>query len=180
MGGDTDSLQVSGTLHELISTFTNAEVRVSALCSELSTLISFLEAVDRTLKECRGQPLSLASMDEEMWYQSALSLADCKATLSDLENLTSRIKASVKHAGFFARVKATVDLTMYARDLAGFQEKIHKSNWALQTMLSAIIMYDLEWLHNRQVDGRITKSIPDHFHYVEMQPRTQFCMNWAG
>ncbi|OBT61581.1 hypothetical protein VE03_08939 [Pseudogymnoascus sp. 23342-1-I1] len=155
---------VSGTLHELISTFTNADVRVSALCSELSTLISFLEAVDRTLKECRGQPLSLASMDEDMWYQSALSLADCKATLSDLGDLTNRIKASVKHTGFFARVKATVDLTMYARDLAGFQEKIHKSNWALQTMLSAIII-SLSLRGNATQDtilyelGRLKRSI---------------------
>jgi hypothetical protein len=139
---DANSPQVSGTLHELISTFTNADVRVSALCAELSTLISFLEAVDRTLKECREQPLSLASMDEEMWHQSDLSLADCKVTLNDLQDLTHKIKASVKHVGFFGRVKTTVDLTMYARDLAGFQEKIHKSNWALQTMLSAIIMYD--------------------------------------
>lgn len=152
-------------------------MRVSALCTELSTLISFLEAVDRTLKECRGQPLSLASMDEDMWYQSALSLADCTKTLSDLEGLTNRIKASAKHTSFFARVKATVDLTMYTRDLAGFQEKIHKSNWALQTMLSAIIMYGLERLHDHQVKC-ITESIPDHFHYAGMQLRTRFYMSW--
>ncbi|KFX91477.1 hypothetical protein V490_05880 [Pseudogymnoascus sp. VKM F-3557] len=129
---------VSGAIRELASTFNNVDVRVSALCAELSTLISFLDSIDRILKECREQPLSLASMDEEMWRQSGLSLADCKVTLNDLQDLTNRIKASVKHVGFFGRVKTTVDLTMYARDLAGFQEKIHKSNWALQTMLSAI------------------------------------------
>ncbi|KFX89962.1 hypothetical protein O988_08407 [Pseudogymnoascus sp. VKM F-3808] len=129
---------VSGAIRELASTFNNVDVRVSALCAELSTLMSFLDSVDRILKECREQPLSLASMDEEMWRQSGLSLADCKVTLNDLQDLTNRIKASVKHVGFFGRVKTTVDLTMYARDLAGFQEKIHKSNWALQTMLSAI------------------------------------------
>lgn len=151
MTDNANSLQVSGTIYELISTFTNADVRVSALCTELSTLISFLEAVERTLKECREQPLSLASMDEEMWYQSGLSLADCKVTLNDLQDLINKIKASVKHVGFFGRVRATVDLTTYARDLAGFQEKIHKSNWALQTMLSAIIMYDLKRLHMPQV-----------------------------
>jgi hypothetical protein len=158
-GDEANSLQVSGAIRELASTFNNVDVRVSALCAELSTLMSFLDSVDRILKECREQPLSLASMDEEMWRQSGLSLADCKVTLNDLQDLTNKIKASVKHVGFFGRVKTTVDLTMYARDLAGFQEKIHKSNWALQTMLSAITMYDLERFHMPQVVERISKSM---------------------
>jgi hypothetical protein len=111
---------------------------VSALCAELSTLISFLEAVDRTLKEYRGRPLSLASMDEDLWRQSALSLEDCKTTLGELATFINKIKAAAKSPGFFRRAKVAANLTMYARDISGFQEKIHKSNWALHTMLSAI------------------------------------------
>jgi hypothetical protein len=111
---------------------------VSALCHELSTLINFLEAVDRTLKECRERPLSLTSMDEDLWRQSALSLADCKTTLGELETFIDRIKAAAKSSPFFRRAKIAIDLTICGRDISGFQEKIHKSNWALQTMLSAI------------------------------------------
>jgi hypothetical protein len=43
-----------------------------------------------------------------------------------------------KTASFFRRAKVAMDLTMFASDISGFEEKIHKSNWALQTMLSAI------------------------------------------
>ena len=141
---DADSQQVSVTLYEFVSTLRNTDTRISALCNELSTLINFLEAVDRSLEECRGRPLSLASVGEDLWRQSALSLTDCKTTLDELEGLISRIKASTKHTSVFRRAKVAVDLTMYARDIAGFQEKIHKSNWALQTMLSAInVLSDL-------------------------------------
>jgi hypothetical protein len=111
---------------------------VGALCHELSTLINFLEAVDRTLKQCRERPLSLVSIDEDLWRQSALSLADCKATLGKLETFIDRIKAVAKSPRIFRRAKIAVDLTMYGRDISSFQEKINKSNWALQTMLSAI------------------------------------------
>jgi len=128
---------VSAALHEFVATFRNADSRVAALSTQLSRLIKFLEAVDRTLRKCRG-PLSLASMDEDLWHQSALSLEDCKATLDELAKFINQIKAVAKSSGIFRRAKVAMDLTMYAGDITGFEEKIHKSNWALQTMLSAI------------------------------------------
>lgn len=90
------------------------------------------------MKECGERSLSLASIDENLWRQSALSLADCKTTLGELETFIERIKATAKSSGFFRRAKIAIDLTIYSRDISGFQEKIHKSNLALQTMLSAI------------------------------------------
>ena len=138
MLGKADLEQVSATLCNFITTFRNADTKVSALCTEVSTLIKFLEAVDRTLKDCSQRPLSLAAIDEDLWRQSNLSLEDCKTTLGELANFINKIKAAAKSSGFFRRAKVAVDLTMYARDISGFQEKIHKSNWALQTMLSAI------------------------------------------
>lgn len=128
---------VSATLYDFTQTFRNADSRVSALCTQLQRLIKFLEAVDRTLKNCRGTFL-LASMDEDLWRQSALSLEDCKTILDDLASLINRIKTVAKNASFFRRAKVAMDLTMFASDISGFEEKIHKSNWALQTMLSAI------------------------------------------
>ncbi|KAE9375967.1 hypothetical protein N431DRAFT_370949 [Stipitochalara longipes BDJ] len=150
---------VSAALHEFVATFRNADSRVAALSSQLSRLIKFLEAVDRTLRKCRG-PLSLASMDEDLWHQSALSLEDCKTTLDELATFINRIKAVAKSSGIFRRARVAMDLTMYAGDITGFEEKIHKSNWAIQTMLSAIqvtlslrgnetqekILYELEML----------------------------------
>ena len=132
------SQQVSATLYKLFRTFRNADTKLSSLCTEISRLVSFLEAVDRTLKECGERPLSLASIDENLWRQSALSLADCKTSLDELENFIERIKTAGKTSVFFRRAKIAIDLTLYSRDLSGFQEKIHKSTLALQTMLSAI------------------------------------------
>jgi hypothetical protein len=77
-------------------------------------------------------------MDEDLWRQSALSLEDCKTTLEELTIFINRIKAAAKSPGLFRRARVAMDLTMYAGDITGFEEKIHKSNWALQTMLSAI------------------------------------------
>jgi predicted SpoU family rRNA methylase len=77
-------------------------------------------------------------MDEDLWHQIAISLADCKTTLGELETFIERIKVAAKSSHFFRRAKIAVDLTIYGRDISSFQEKIHKSNWALQTMLSAI------------------------------------------
>ena len=121
-----------------MTSFKSADAKVSALCHELSTLINFLETVDRTLKECHERPLSLASMDDNLWRQSSLSLEDCKATIAELDAFIKRIKAVAKSTRLFRRVKIAIDLTVYSRDIAAFQEKINKSNWALQTMLSAI------------------------------------------
>jgi len=121
-----------------VSKFRNADAKVSTLCHELSTLINLLEAVDRTLEKCRDSPLSLASIDENLWRQSALSLEDCKTTNAELEAFIKRIKSVAKSTGYFRRAKIAVDLTIYSRDISVFQEKINKSNWALQTILSAI------------------------------------------
>ncbi|RDW56531.1 hypothetical protein BP6252_14121 [Coleophoma cylindrospora] len=129
---------ISVTLCQMITAFRNADAKVSALCSEVSTLVRYLEAVDRTLKKSQEQPLSLASIDEDLWRQSALSLGDCKTTLSELKNFIDRIKAVARSDGFFRRAKIAVDLTIYGSDILAFQEKIHKSNLALQTILSAI------------------------------------------
>jgi hypothetical protein len=132
------SQQVSTTLYKFITTFRNADTRISSLCTEISRLINFLQAVDRTLKECGGESLSLASIDKNLWQQSALSLADCKTTLCELETFFERIRATAKSPSFIRRAKIAIDLTIYHGDISGFQEKIHKSNLALQTILSTI------------------------------------------
>ncbi|KAH8812018.1 hypothetical protein F5884DRAFT_299418 [Xylogone sp. PMI_703] len=129
---------VSAALYDFSKTYRNADTKVSELCKEISALGGFLEVVDRALKECREQPLSVASMNEDLWRQITLSLADCQTTLGELEGFIDKIKATSKNSSRFRRVKVAGDLTMYSRNIAGFREKINKSNWALQTMLSAM------------------------------------------
>jgi hypothetical protein len=77
-------------------------------------------------------------MDEDLWHQSEISLKDCDITLDELATFVNRIKAVAKPTRIFRRARVALDLTMYAGEISGFEEKIHKSNCALQTMLSAI------------------------------------------
>jgi hypothetical protein len=90
------------------------------------------------LKECRSNPFLLATIDEDLWRQCEVSLVDCKATLAQLELLLSKIMVPAKRTSLFRGAKVAVDLTRYASDLAGFQEKLNKSNLGLQTMLSVV------------------------------------------
>lgn len=49
-----------------------------------------------------------------------------------------KIKETVRPKAWAWRVKAVVNLNVYGGDLAAFRDKVHKSNWALQTMLQTI------------------------------------------
>lgn len=59
-------------------------------------------------------------------------------TLNSLGVLVQKIKETVKVKPWAWRVKAVVNLNVYGGDLAAFRDKVHKSNWALQTMLQTI------------------------------------------
>jgi tetratricopeptide (TPR) repeat protein len=52
--------------------------------------------------------------------------------------LVQKIKDTVKVKARGWRVKAVINLNVYGGDLAAFRDKVHKSNWALQTMLQTI------------------------------------------
>ena len=113
-----------------------ADSRITELCNELVNLTTFLETVERTLKGCH--PLDSACVDEGLWYQSELCLADCHVTLNELSVLVENIKQNTSSKKFGWRVRAAVDLSIYDPDIVIFRDKIHKSNSALQTLLHAI------------------------------------------
>jgi hypothetical protein len=77
-------------------------------------------------------------MDKDLLQQTAVSLDDCRITLGELEGFVKRLKSIAKPSSIFRRAKVAINLTMYAGEIASFEEKINKSNWALQTMLSVI------------------------------------------
>ncbi|KAK4102716.1 hypothetical protein N658DRAFT_484976 [Parathielavia hyrcaniae] len=52
--------------------------------------------------------------------------------------LVDKIKHNARTRGFGWRVRAAVDLSVYGPDIGMFRDKIHKSNWALQTLLHTI------------------------------------------
>lgn len=77
-------------------------------------------------------------MEDDLWKQCELALDDCHVTLNSLGVLVQKIKETVRVKAWAWRVKAVVNLNVYGSDLAAFRDKVHKSNWALQTMLQTI------------------------------------------
>lgn len=99
-------------------------------------MTSGLEAIDRTLKGRNA--LDLALVEDDLWKQCELALDDCHVTLNSLGVLVQKIKETVRVKAWAWRVKAVVNLNVYGADLTAFRDKVHKSNWALQTMLQTI------------------------------------------
>jgi hypothetical protein len=77
-------------------------------------------------------------VEDDLWKQCELALDDCHVTLNSLGVLVQKIKETVRVKAWAWRVKAVVNLNVYGADLAAFRDKVHKSNWALQTMLQTI------------------------------------------
>ncbi|KAI7779519.1 hypothetical protein LA080_000803 [Diaporthe eres] len=133
-------IQAAGSITSSLCGFVNqcrgAETRITGLCEELESLTSGLEAIGRTLKGRNA--LDLAPVEDDLWKQCELALVDCHVTLNSLGVLVQKIKETVRPKAWAWRVKAVVNLNVYGGDLAAFRDKVHKSNWALQTMLQTI------------------------------------------
>ncbi|KAK3324918.1 hypothetical protein B0H66DRAFT_491534 [Apodospora peruviana] len=129
--------KVSSSLAGFIQSVRQVDSRLSSLCAELTKLAGFLDAVDRTLKQCEQRNVLLSPIDEDVWCQSASVLDDCKASLAELDVLAASITKSAARSGRLWRsTRAAMNLNAHASDIEALQEKIHKSNWALQTMLA--------------------------------------------
>lgn len=115
------------------------DARVTRLCEELKNLTDLLEVVERTLKECRS--FDLAHVEDDLWQQSNIALADCQATLNDLKMLIAKVKKAAGSRTFGWKLRAMFDLTLHGNEVVAFQEKIHKSNGALQTILHTITVF---------------------------------------
>lgn len=92
--------------------------------------------MERTLKGCH--PLDTTHVNEELWHQSELCLVDCQVTLNELAVLVEKIKGGTSTRTFGWRLRAVVDLSVYGSEIGIFRDRIHKSNWALQTLLHTV------------------------------------------
>ncbi|KAK3380894.1 hypothetical protein B0H63DRAFT_415614 [Podospora didyma] len=133
-------VQVAGlatsSLSELIRSARQADSRLAKLCAEVSALAGFLDAVDRTLKQCQQRNILLSPVDEDVWQQSRSSLGDCQTLLTELEVLIAKIKRKRRPTRLWRSAKVAMSLSSHAPEIEDLQDRIHKSNWALQTILA--------------------------------------------
>ncbi|CRK20012.1 hypothetical protein BN1723_012019 [Verticillium longisporum] len=128
--------QITKSLYKLAKSYRTVEVRIVGLCEELTNLTNFLNTVDKTLR--RYGTLDFALVEKELWREIDQSLVNCELSLNDLKKLVERIKRHAHTKGFAWKTRTVADLAVYDGELAAFRDKIHKSNWALQTILSTI------------------------------------------
>jgi hypothetical protein len=136
-------LQVAGVVASSLASFAKsmrtADSRLASLCDELASLTSFLQAIDSTLKGC--QKFDLGLVDERLWQQSEIALANCQTTLNELGLVVAKIKASSLTKRFAWKARVVLDLSIYEDELVLYRDKIHQSSSALQTMLHTINVY---------------------------------------
>ncbi|ROW09008.1 hypothetical protein VMCG_02680 [Cytospora schulzeri] len=127
---------VTKTLRGLKHAIKNIDARVDDLCGELDRLTTCLKTVQETLDNCQG--LDLASVGEALWQQCDVAISDCNMTLTAMSIMVEKIKGTGKTRGLVWKTKAVVNWNEHSADLATFQDKVHKSHLALQTMLQTI------------------------------------------
>ncbi|KAF6833045.1 hypothetical protein CPLU01_05841 [Colletotrichum plurivorum] len=129
---------ITKSLYKLVKAHRTAESRIAGLCQELSSLTTFLQAVDKASRQFgQGQgALDSALIEHDLRREIDQALVNCELTLGELSRLVQKI--SERRKGFAWKSRAALDLSMYETELADHRDKIHKSNWALQTILSTI------------------------------------------
>lgn len=132
--------QTTKTIFNFVQSIRSADARVGLLSDELAGLQGHLEAVQKTLEECRSR--ELAPVHADLWQRCDEALKDCLVTLTLVEVWVSKIKDAVplKGKGLRWRTKAVVDMSIHGSELVAFREKIQKSSIALQTMLHTITL----------------------------------------
>ncbi|KAK7419402.1 hypothetical protein QQX98_003354 [Neonectria punicea] len=127
---------IASSLAGFVRALQTADSRITALCDELAHLTNFLQSVEKTLDGCHK--FDFALMEDDLWQQSDVVMADCKATLKELDTLVTKIKDTAQPKGFGWRTRAVVDLSLHGTAISASRDKIHQSNWALQTVLNAM------------------------------------------
>lgn len=128
---------------EVLQFISRADEDAHSLCVEVSGLESILHSVQAALKKCGGNPLNLASIDEDLWRRIDITLADCGEALDEMAQLARRIQ--VRHStlvpGLVYRARVAKRLQQHTRDIESYRDRVRMSTWNLQTLLQVIDVY---------------------------------------
>ncbi|KAF6810847.1 hsp70 family protein [Colletotrichum sojae] len=130
-------------LYELVKDIKNIDSKVSELCKEVSRLSGLLESVQKTVRECQGQALTLAHLDHQMWKHIASTLEDCESNLGGLEALLTRIRSEYDPEGnglsrLLKKTNMNIYFTIHKDEIQDYTFKVMRSNCAMQTTLGVV------------------------------------------
>ncbi|KAF6842416.1 hsp70 family protein [Colletotrichum musicola] len=130
-------------LYDLVKDIKNIDSKVSELCKEVSRLSGLLDSVQKTVRECQDQALTLAHLDHQMWKHIASTLEDCKSNLGGLGALLTRIRSEYDPEGnglsrLLKKTNMNIYFTIHKEEIQDYTFKVMRSNCAMQTTLGVV------------------------------------------
>ncbi|KAK8023509.1 hypothetical protein PG993_011575 [Apiospora rasikravindrae] len=125
-------------VYRFLQSIRHADSGYSALCMELHSLAGLLQSISRTFDDCRRHTFALAAIDEAVWDQSRLAIADCQQTIDDLTALVGRIGGLARNRSILRRTRIATQMHLHSGEAASFRDKVHVSTLSLQTLLQII------------------------------------------
>ncbi|KAJ0161220.1 hypothetical protein CTA2_6585, partial [Colletotrichum tanaceti] len=130
-------------LFELVHKIKNVDGKLADLCKEVEQLTSLLTSVEKTVKQCQSQVLTLAHLDQHMWEQINTTLADCQCNIDGLDRLVMKLMSQHDpEAKALARLLKKPSLhfhfVVHKDEIQDYTTKIVKSNYAMQTTLAVV------------------------------------------
>lgn len=122
----------------MIETTSRIDATVLSLGKEVKSLDDNLKSLSRTLQGCQSQRLVLMHMNDDIWRSIESNLHDCAEALGELQTLVEEVKRPIASRNIFRKPNVAMRLGMRKREIGEFQDKINKSNSAMQTAVGVV------------------------------------------
>lgn len=131
-------IDASAKLLQILRSIRHATADYDVLRTEVNTLKGFLVSIKNTLDDCQRHPLALSAIDQDLWTQSGVALADCEQIIEQLAAQIGKIESTGRSNPVFRRARVVAQMQMRGKEICSFRDKLHMSNWSLQTLLQVM------------------------------------------
>ncbi|TDZ27074.1 hypothetical protein Cob_v000480 [Colletotrichum orbiculare MAFF 240422] len=130
-------------LFDLVTKIKNVDSKLFDLSKEVDQLTHLLSSVEKTVKQCQSQVLTLAHLDQHMWEQINATLADCQCNIDGLDRLVIKLMSQYDpEAATLKRMLKKPSMhfhfVIHKDEIQDYTTKIVKSNYAMQTTLAVV------------------------------------------
>ncbi|KAK1957301.1 hypothetical protein LY78DRAFT_647987 [Colletotrichum sublineola] len=166
-------------LFDLVNKIKNVDSKLYDLCEEVKKLASLLTLVEKTVKQCQSQVLTMAHLDQHMWEQINATLADCQCNVNGLDGLVMKLMSQYDPEApapvrLLKKSSLQFHFVVHKDEIQDYTTKIVKSNHAMQTTL-AVVTVSLTFRTNVSQEAifqeleRLNKLIQKAFQAAERQ-----------
>lgn len=131
-------VEASSKVYQFLQSVQHIDTQYTALSNEVSALTGHLRSINAILQDCRRHHFALVAIDDAVWNQSSVTIADCQQTIDDLSALVERIGGGTRSHSFLRRTRMTTQMHIHSSEVVSFRDKIHLSTMSLQTLLQII------------------------------------------